>query len=159
MDASQHLRMKKQCMSQYLSRSSCVEAGFRTRTIQQAANRYYANPNAPETVSVQQCGSAINSNNGQLMLTYPPEAHIGFGGNTTVAIQPVQGASCTSCDSFATFYLPPMVIPGVPIVYTSSSYVSPCTFIPFQGTAATVGQISSCCGPPQFGQLNQSGLA
>jgi hypothetical protein len=155
MDASQYLRAKKACMSQYLSRSSCADAGLRTWTLQHAANRYYANPNAPESVAVQQCAVATNSNNAQLMITRPPEAHIGFGGNTTVAVPPIQGASCTSCDSLATFYLPPMVIPGQDVVYMSSNYLAPCTFVPFQGTAGTVGQISSCCGVFQFGQLNQ----
>jgi hypothetical protein len=155
MNASESVRAKKLCMTQYLSRSQCADAGLRTWNLQQATNSYYTNPNPPESVSVQQCAVAMNPIDSKLMVTYPPEAHIGFGGNMITPIMPIPGASCSACTSENTFYLPPLAIPGTPVVYLSNNYVSPCKVLPFQGTAKTVGAISSCCGVFNFGPLNQ----
>ena len=165
MNASESVRARVLCMTQYQGRSQCVDQGLRTWTINQGANRYYTSPNSPESVSVQHCSAVMNSNNHQLMVSAPAATSIGFGGNTNFPIIPIQGAACSACDSQKTFYLRPLVVPGFQVVYPTNNYVQPCPLPNFQGTAAQVGALpvcstcTTCCKPFEFGQLNQSGLA
>ena len=166
MNASESVRARVLCMTNYKGRSQCVDQGLRTWKINQGANRYYTSPNSPESVSVQHCSAVMNSNNHRLMVSAPADTSIGFGGNMNFPIAPIPGAACSACDSYNTFYLPPLAVPGIQVVYQSNNYVQPCSHLPnFQGTAAQVGALptcstcTSCCRPFEFGQLNQSGLA
>lgn len=104
MDSSTYLERKKQAMTQYLHRQSCVDAGLHTKIQSIIANKYYVSPND----------------------TWKSDDNV-------IPIKPAPGCVsnnlCTDIGS-STY----ITLPCVPISYVSTMYVSPCKVALYQAT-------------------------
>lgn len=151
MDASQYLRRLKESCTQTLGRSKCIDAGLRTTIVRNAAMSTYI----PPTQSKAQTG--LTPTNECCLKPQP-----GFDG-AVMPIQPPAGCiSAAACNDIANRYADPIVLPGCPIPYMSSSYVRADKYS-YQGTreqTAEAVRLLSCTDctapppPPTMGCLN-----
>jgi hypothetical protein len=104
MDSSTHLERKKQAMTQYLHRQSCVDAGLHTKIQNIMANTYYVSPN-----------DTWKSN------------------ENTIPIKPAPGCvSKGLCADIRSS--PYISTPCIPILYVSTMYVPTCKVALYQAT-------------------------
>jgi hypothetical protein len=118
MDYSEYLRYKKQSCAQTIARNTCVDAGLRTDMLAKATNTTYR-----AIISTSSCCPTVI-----------PDTAVKFVNTESHPIMPTERCSVT-CSSFTDKYSAPFItIPGCPIPYTSTSYISkkctPC----YQGT-------------------------
>jgi hypothetical protein len=142
MDASQYLRRLKESCSQKISHAKCIDAGLRTTIVRNAALSTYI----PPTKSKTQTGlTPIN----QCCLKPLP----GFDGAVTPIQPPDRCVSAAACNDMENRYANPIVIPGCPIPYMSSSYVSADKYV-YQGTREQTAEAvrllgcTDCTAPP-----------
>jgi hypothetical protein len=123
MDASQYLRRLKESCTQTISRPKSIDAGLRTQIVRNAAIRTYV----PPTMSKSQTG-IIPTN--ECCLKPQP----GYDGAVTPIMPPVAGCiSEIACNDLENRYADPIVLPGCPIPYMSSTYIQANSYV-YQGT-------------------------
>ena len=147
MDAGELTRYRVRSMSTFISRSRCTESGLRTWALQQATNTVYKTPNsALSTIAdpCMPCNSITSSNNSAPLTEILTNTRMGFGGDYTTAIPPFSGDPATAIkESEYNFYRLPYVLPGCPIPYMSSNYLSACMSLPnFQGTSGALSTVN-----------------
>lgn len=129
MNASEYLNYKKKQCPKTIARNQCMDAGLRTEMLAKASNTHYVSKNQLSTLKVVMCQTAT----------------VGFGGSDTQPVRPttICGPTCeTSKDRYSS---PFITVPGCPVPYMSTMYLSPCKVTPYQGTQSDNFKVQNCC--------------
>jgi hypothetical protein len=122
MDASQYLRRLKESCTQTISHAKCMDAGLRTTIVRNAALSTYTSPTKSKTQR------ELTPTNTCCLKPQP-----GYDGAVTPIQLPDGCVSIAACNDMENRYANPIVLPGCPIPYMSSSYVSADKYV-YQGT-------------------------
>jgi hypothetical protein len=142
MDASQYLRRLKESCTQKIARPKCIDASLRTQIVRNAATTKYVSPVAKPVSAPSGCCTKL------------PETAVKYDGAVTPIVLPdTECIAQAACNDLENRYANPIILPGCPIPYTSSSYVRADSY-KYQGTreqtseAVRLRGCKDCTRPP-----------